>query len=271
MSQSHHFRAYMVRKDADGQVTARVETITLDDAAAGRRADPRRLFVAQLQGRAGDARAIRASSARFRTCRASIARARWWKARRPTIGRATKCSSPATNWAPAIGADSPRSCACRPSGSCRCPAACTLRDAMIYGTAGFTAAQCVTAIVERGIEPDRGPVVVTGATGGVGSLAVAILAKLGYEVEAVTGKTRAARLAATARRADRFSVATTYSTTAIGRCCPARWAAAVDTVGGQPLATILRSTATSRLRRRLRPGGRRRTAAQPSTRSFSAA
>ena len=59
---------------------------------------------------------------------------------------------------------------------------------MIYGTAGFTAAQCVTAIVERGIKPDRGPVVVTGATGGVGSLAVAILAKLGYEVAAVTGK-----------------------------------------------------------------------------------
>ena len=59
---------------------------------------------------------------------------------------------------------------------------------MIYGTAGFTAAQCVAAIVARGIEPGRGPVVVTGSTGGVGSIAVAILAKLGYEVEAVTGK-----------------------------------------------------------------------------------
>ena len=59
---------------------------------------------------------------------------------------------------------------------------------MIYGTAGFTAAQCVAAIVERGIGPERGPVVVTGATGGVGLIAVAILAKLGYEVEAVTGK-----------------------------------------------------------------------------------
>ena len=68
------------------------------------------------------------------------------------------------------------------------PAGLTLREAMIYGTAGFTAAQCVTAIVDRGIGPERGEVVVTGATGGVGCLAVAILAKLGYQVAAVTGK-----------------------------------------------------------------------------------
>src|SRR4051812_34973380 len=61
----------------------------------------------------------------------------------------------------------------------RLPEGLTARDAMIYGTAGFTAAQCVAAIVGRGISPDRGPVLVSGATGGVGSLAVAILAKLG--------------------------------------------------------------------------------------------
>src|SRR5215813_8989907 len=68
------------------------------------------------------------------------------------------------------------------------PKGLSLRETMIYGTAGFTAAQCVAAIIARGIEPKRGPVVVTGSTGGVGSIAVAILAKLGYEVEAVTGK-----------------------------------------------------------------------------------
>ena len=55
------------------------------------------------------------------------------------------------------------------------PSGLTLRETMIYGTAGFTAAQCVAAIVARGIEPGRGPVVVTGSTGGVGSIAVAIL------------------------------------------------------------------------------------------------
>src|SRR4051812_43404347 len=66
----------------------------------------------------------------------------------------------------------------------RLPDGLTSRDAMIYGTAGFTAAQCIAAIAAHGIEPDQGSVVVTGATGGVGSIAVTILAKLGYEVEA---------------------------------------------------------------------------------------
>ncbi len=116
----------------------------------------------------------------------------------------------------------------------------TLRDAMIYGTAGFTAAQCVTAIVDRGIEPANGPVVVTGATGGVGCLAVAILAKIGYEVEAVTGKPEQhdwlRNLGAT-KLLDRNDVLDTSTRPLLS----ARWAAAVDTVGGQPLATILRS------------------------------
>lgn len=59
---------------------------------------------------------------------------------------------------------------------------------MTLGTAGFTAAQCVQAIQLQGITPDRGEVVVTGATGGVGSIAVMLLAKQGYQVVAVTGK-----------------------------------------------------------------------------------
>jgi putative YhdH/YhfP family quinone oxidoreductase len=122
----------------------------------------------------------------------------------------------------------------------RLPAGLPLRDAMIYGTAGFTAAQCVTAIVERGIGPERGPVVVTGATGGVGSLAVVILAKLGYDVAAVTGK-----------REQHDWLRQLGARTILGRdevidtsdrpLLSARWAAAVDTVGGRPLATILRS------------------------------
>ena len=120
------------------------------------------------------------------------------------------------------------------------PNGLTLRESMIYGTAGFTAAQCVTAIVERGIRPERGEVVVTGATGGVGSLAVAILAKLGYEVTAVTGKQANIRLAASlgaAKILGRNEVLDNSDRPLLA----ARWAAAVDTVGGQPLATILRS------------------------------
>jgi acrylyl-CoA reductase (NADPH) len=120
------------------------------------------------------------------------------------------------------------------------PKGLTVRDAMIYGTAGFTAAQCVTAIVDREIGPERGPIVVTGATGGVGSIAVAILAKLGYDVEAVTGKLEhhdLLRRLGAKTILGRDDVIDTTDRPLLA----ARWAAAVDTVGGQPLATILRS------------------------------
>src|SRR5690606_11043885 len=68
------------------------------------------------------------------------------------------------------------------------PAGLSLREAMIVGTAGFTAAQCVAALVDHGVTPESGEVLVTGATGGVGSMAVAMLGKLGYNVTAATGK-----------------------------------------------------------------------------------
>lgn len=122
----------------------------------------------------------------------------------------------------------------------RLPNALTLREAMIYGTAGFTAAQCVTAIVERGIDPGRGPVIVTGATGGVGCLAVAILAKLGYEVAAVTGKSDRHEWLRRLGAKQLLSREDVYDKSD-RPLLAARWAAAVDTVGGIPLATVLRS------------------------------
>lgn len=121
------------------------------------------------------------------------------------------------------------------------PAGMSLKETMILGTAGFTAAQCVQAIVHNGVEPDAGEIVVTGATGGVGCLAVKLLAKLGYHVVAVTGK---AHLDPRLRRWGAAEV--------IGReevvsasdrpLLSARWAGAVDCVGGQTLATIIRET-----------------------------
>src|ERR671910_1758584 len=69
------------------------------------------------------------------------------------------------------------------------PAGLTLRDSMAYGTAGFTAALCVTRLVAGGLNKEAGEVLVTGATGGVGSVGVAILAKLGFNIVAATGKT----------------------------------------------------------------------------------
>jgi putative YhdH/YhfP family quinone oxidoreductase len=121
------------------------------------------------------------------------------------------------------------------------PSGLPLRDAMIYGTAGFTAAQCVSAIIDRNIRPDRGPLIVTGSTGGVGSISVAILSKLGYEVAAVTGKREAHDLLLRLGAKSILSREEVTDTTD-RPLLPARWAAAIDTVGGRPLATILRST-----------------------------
>jgi acrylyl-CoA reductase (NADPH) len=121
------------------------------------------------------------------------------------------------------------------------PTGLTLRETMILGTAGFTAAQCVLALQTNGIEPDAGEIVVTGATGGVGSLAVRLLAKLGYHAVAVTGKFHLADqlLAAGAKQVlGREEVLNTSTKPLLS----GRWAGAVDTVGGQTLATIIRQT-----------------------------
>ena len=83
------------------------------------------------------------------------------------------------------------------------PSGLTLRDTMVIGTAGYTAALSVVALEERGLTPADGPVLVTGATGGVGSTAVGILANRGYEVVASTGKADAeAYLRAPRRQGD---------------------------------------------------------------------
>lgn len=122
------------------------------------------------------------------------------------------------------------------------PAALSSRQAMTYGTAGFTAAQCVMALERHGIQPERGEIVVTGASGGVGSIAIAILAKIGYTVVAVSGKPEQADILkklGAARVVPRNEVDDTSDTPLLSE----RWSAAVDTVGGNTLATLVRSTA----------------------------
>ncbi len=121
------------------------------------------------------------------------------------------------------------------------PLGLELREAMVLGTAGFTAAQCVMALQRNEVIPSRGRLVVTGATGGVGSLAVRILAQLGYDVAAVTGKLE---LSDRLRSAGAVEIlAREEFTDASDRpMLKARWAGGVDCVGGQPLTTLLRST-----------------------------
>lgn len=121
------------------------------------------------------------------------------------------------------------------------PEGLSLRETMIYGTAGFTAAQCVRAIQHHGILPEAGEVVVTGATGGVGSVAIALLAKLGYTVVAVTGKPDQAKLLQQLG-AHRVIPREEVCDDSEKPLLPARWAAALDTIGGNTLSTLLRST-----------------------------
>ena len=116
------------------------------------------------------------------------------------------------------------------------------RDAMSIGTAGFTAAMSVVALEERGLSPSDGPVLVTGASGGVGGTALAILADRGYEVWAATGKAdEAARL----RALGAAGILTRDDVTAEGRPLDSeRWAGAVDAVGGATLPYVLRTLRT---------------------------
>jgi putative YhdH/YhfP family quinone oxidoreductase len=120
------------------------------------------------------------------------------------------------------------------------PAGLTLREAMVYGTAGFTAALSVHKLLAAGLAPENGPVLVTGASGGVGSTAVAILSRLGFQVTASTGKPDAAdylRRLGAAEVIPRSETAVD-SPRALEK---ERWAAIVDPVGGHQLALLLRS------------------------------
>ncbi|MBU2977630.1 YhdH/YhfP family quinone oxidoreductase [Alteromonas sp. C1M14] len=121
------------------------------------------------------------------------------------------------------------------------PQGLSTRDAMVIGTAGFTAALSVQALIDGGVKKEDGDILVTGATGGVGSVAVALLSKAGYRVVALTGK------------ADKHAFLQSLGASEIiGRetllenkerpMLKERWAGAVDCVGGDYLAAAIKST-----------------------------
>ena len=122
------------------------------------------------------------------------------------------------------------------------PKTLTAHEAMTCGTAGFTAAMCVDKIVAHGITPEDGDILVTGATGGVGSFAVALLAKLGYKVVAATGKSESAGDYLLGLGAERL-ISREEATDGSGRpLLRSLWAGVVDCVGDVMLASALKAT-----------------------------
>jgi acrylyl-CoA reductase (NADPH) len=123
-----------------------------------------------------------------------------------------------------------------------CPDNLSLRESMMYGTAGFTAAQSVNKLVSHPVLPEQGKILISGATGGVGSIAVSIMAKLGYSITAVSGKPEAKEYLTSIGATEIIS--RQQAADSSGKLLlKEKWAGAIDTVGGEILVTTIKSTA----------------------------
>ncbi len=120
------------------------------------------------------------------------------------------------------------------------PDSISAHDAMAIGTAGYTSMLCVMALQRYGITPDRGPIVVTGANGGVGSVAITILSKLGYSVIASTGRPEEADFLKSLGASD---IIERSELSEAGRPLgKERWAGGIDSVGSHTLANVISQT-----------------------------
>ncbi|MCG8041974.1 MAG: MDR family oxidoreductase [Candidatus Thiodiazotropha taylori] len=123
----------------------------------------------------------------------------------------------------------------------RLPASLQPKDAMAIGTAGYTAMLCILALEKNGITPDKGEILVTGASGGVGSVAIAILAKLGYSVIALSGKAEAE--SAFLKDLGAAEIIASEELAQPGRpLAKERWIGVVDVVGSHVLANACAGT-----------------------------
>ena len=121
------------------------------------------------------------------------------------------------------------------------PESLSMYESMIYGTAGFTAGLSIFKMAANGVAPDNGPVLVTGASGGVGSLSVGILAQAGYQVTAVSGKADGRDFLEALGATDVITREDACDTS--GRpLLRGQWAGVIDTVGGDILATAIKAT-----------------------------
>ena len=122
----------------------------------------------------------------------------------------------------------------------RLPSSINAREAMAVGTAGYTAMLCVMALERHGLKPQHGPAVVTGAAGGVGSVAVALLAKLGWQVIASTGRTDESGYLTSLGAGE--VIHRDELTGPVKPLAKERWAAGIDSVGSTTLANVLAMT-----------------------------
>lgn len=122
-----------------------------------------------------------------------------------------------------------------------CPNTLSLKESMAYGTAGFTAALSVHKLINSGVQPKDGDVLVTGATGGVATIAIALLDKLGYKVIAATGKAQAKEQLLSIGAKDLIN-RDEVDDASNRPMLKSRWAGVIDTVGGNTLATALKTT-----------------------------
>jgi putative YhdH/YhfP family quinone oxidoreductase len=121
------------------------------------------------------------------------------------------------------------------------PPSLSAAEAMVYGTAGFTAALSVWNMIENGVAPDDGDILVSGATGGVGSIAVSILSKIGYSVTAINGLVDETDYLTEIGAKHIISIDDATDTSA-RPLLKSLWAGGIDTVGGDVLATTIKST-----------------------------
>lgn len=121
------------------------------------------------------------------------------------------------------------------------PKGLSLKESMVYGTAGLTAALSVEKLINSGVRPENGDILVTGATGGVGSMAVSILNKLGYSVVAGTGKTNESEMLK-AMGAKEIIHRKNIDDKSGKPMLKSKWAGVVDTVGGNILSTSIKAT-----------------------------
>lgn len=123
----------------------------------------------------------------------------------------------------------------------RLPEGLSLRDAMAYGTAGLTAGLCVHKLLQAGLTPDKGSIAVSGATGGVGSISLGILKKLGFDTAAITGKIESTDYFTKTLGVSEIINRAEFIDESKKPLLSARFAGAIDTVGGTVLTTLLRS------------------------------